>query len=507
MLRMLTVEVERSFVARWDPIAVRMCQSLVCLGIALRLAPFLARRSLWLDECMLALNIANRRWADLAKPLDYNQGAPFGFLLLEKLAVKIGGCNEYALRAVPLMSGIATMMFMYALARRYLSPFVAVSTLSFVAISPQLIYYSNEAKQYSTDVALSALLLLLATTAYQQRGVGGTMIALYCAGAIGIWLSHPTILVIVAILMAFLFLNHMNTHKWWDGRTALLGCLWIPLVAAVYLANLRNLSGNNVLTGFWSFAYMPWSHSAVHWIVVAAVAMFEDLFGSNISVLAMAIASVGAWALWRDNRKLLVFACFPVGATLCAAALHRYPFSGRLILFLSPCVLLLVASGIAAVGARVPGRSGLVCAALTCVVILPMLVDSWQLVRRPVREEMRSALQNINSRWQPGDGLYLRFGSQMGFKFYQENYRPPMLAGIKPIIGGERIQTLNECRADIDRLEGARRIWVVLPAFPPAVRVDEAQLYTDVLQEMHGSEIERFDVPGVSVLLAKEGRR
>ncbi len=54
------------------------------VGIVFRLRQYLFGRSLWLDEAMLALNIVNRNFSQMFQPLDFNQGAPIGFLLIEK---------------------------------------------------------------------------------------------------------------------------------------------------------------------------------------------------------------------------------------------------------------------------------------------------------------------------------------------------------------------------------------------------------------------------------------
>ncbi len=57
----------------------------VAIGAALRLCQFaLVRRSMWMDEAMMALNIPARSFASLLRPLDYNATAPFLFLWLER---------------------------------------------------------------------------------------------------------------------------------------------------------------------------------------------------------------------------------------------------------------------------------------------------------------------------------------------------------------------------------------------------------------------------------------
>src|SRR5438105_8851772 len=78
--------------------------SIGLLGTAVRVRGYLFNRAVWLDEAHLALNIVNRSMGGLFKPLDHEQGAPFGFLVVEKLAVICFGNNELALRLVPMLA-------------------------------------------------------------------------------------------------------------------------------------------------------------------------------------------------------------------------------------------------------------------------------------------------------------------------------------------------------------------------------------------------------------------
>ena len=65
--------------------------ALLVLGVTLRVRQYLFDRSLWLDECLLALNIIRRSPSALLQPLDFHQQAPVGFLLLERLSVSLFG--------------------------------------------------------------------------------------------------------------------------------------------------------------------------------------------------------------------------------------------------------------------------------------------------------------------------------------------------------------------------------------------------------------------------------
>jgi predicted membrane-bound mannosyltransferase len=88
--------------------------AILLIGILLRVRQYLTGRSLWADEAMLALNIVNRGFGGMFKPLDYDQGAPIGFLLVEKLFNSILGKNELALRLFPLLVGLVPYGFSIA---------------------------------------------------------------------------------------------------------------------------------------------------------------------------------------------------------------------------------------------------------------------------------------------------------------------------------------------------------------------------------------------------------
>src|SRR5215831_4333387 len=165
--------------------------SIIGLGSVLRIGQYLANRSLWLDEAMLAVNIVYRPVAMLLQPLDYNQGAPLGFLLTEKLLVGTFGDNEYALRLFPLVCGVMALFLFRTVALYYLDSKAVPLALCLFALSDRLIYYSSEVKQYASDVAI-ALLLSVLTMHVQSRKLHASWMTFYgCAGTIAMWFSHP----------------------------------------------------------------------------------------------------------------------------------------------------------------------------------------------------------------------------------------------------------------------------------------------------------------------------
>ena len=172
---------------------------ILLIGVALRLFRYANNRSLWFDETLLALNILHRSTAGLFRPLDYHQGAPLGFLLLLKLATKIGGGSELALRAIPLLAALLSLFLFWGVADSNLSPRAVPLAVAFFALSPTLIHFSSEAKQYSSDVAVTLVLLWAATRYGGSALTASGALKLALLGATAIWFSHPASFILAAI--------------------------------------------------------------------------------------------------------------------------------------------------------------------------------------------------------------------------------------------------------------------------------------------------------------------
>src|SRR5207247_7109011 len=134
--------------ARRQSSALLVSQVVLILGAALRLIEYLRNRPLGIDESFLALNLIEKSPAQLLHELDFEQAAPLGFLEVEKLAVDLFGWSEYALRLLPLLASLASLVFFYRAGKRLLSmtalPFACAA---FVLLDPA-IYYAGTGKQY-----------------------------------------------------------------------------------------------------------------------------------------------------------------------------------------------------------------------------------------------------------------------------------------------------------------------------------------------------------------------
>jgi uncharacterized membrane protein len=172
------------------------CWALIGIGIILRLAQYFSNNSLWRDEVYLALNIIERSPAELFKSLDYNQHAPPGFLIIEKIIINFFGTSEFAFRFFPLICSIASLFIFYKLSRKLVSKIAVIIAIGIFAILVSILYYSSETKQYSSDVLISLLLILLTLKIKNNSLTIFTSLLYGIYGVLSIWFSHTAILVL-----------------------------------------------------------------------------------------------------------------------------------------------------------------------------------------------------------------------------------------------------------------------------------------------------------------------
>ncbi len=87
------------------------------------------------------------------------------FLVIERMMVRLPLPTVWAARLIPLLCGIASMFLMRSVARRYLLARAVPIAVGLFALDDWLIYYAAEIKQYSSDITLTLVALLLASAA------------------------------------------------------------------------------------------------------------------------------------------------------------------------------------------------------------------------------------------------------------------------------------------------------------------------------------------------------
>src|SRR5262249_7054775 len=118
----------------------------IAAGFALRVQEYTDDRGLYLDERSVGRNLP-RAIFDF-RTLGEHQLAPPGFLVIERLMIRLPMKAEFSGRLLPLVFAVASLFLFRAVARRYLTRQAVPLAMAFFALSDYLLYYSAEIKQY-----------------------------------------------------------------------------------------------------------------------------------------------------------------------------------------------------------------------------------------------------------------------------------------------------------------------------------------------------------------------
>jgi hypothetical protein len=345
---------------------------LVALGVVLRMLEYGDNRNLYMDESSLLKNLVGFAITDFTTTLTEFQLAPPGFLALERLMVRLPLAVVPAARLVPLLCSIASMFLMRSVARRYLTPRAVPIAVGLFALNDWLLYYSAEIKQYSADVALTLLALLLAAGWSSGPDVVSRRRLLVLAdfGIVGVLFSYPLALVLAGV-GTYLIAEAAARRNW---RQALgfvaVSLTWALSFGICYRISHKILSKERFIWDWWDFAFLrlpPRSFAELTGDFWQVLNVFDTPSGLRTplgvipsALFVMGLFLVGGFALGRRWKGGLYLVLAPMLFAILASTLRQYPFHGRLLLFLVPSIHLLVGEG-AAVVARCGG------APLTCV--------------------------------------------------------------------------------------------------------------------------------------------
>jgi hypothetical protein len=351
----------------------------VAVGVALRLMTYADFRIPYRDEASLLANLVKLPVFDFRTTLTEYQLAPPGFLAIERLLVRLPGNDVMAARSFPLACGIASIFLFRAAARRFLVPHAVPIAVGLFALSDWLIYYSTEMKQYSCDLALTLVAVLLAVGAAPQASSGSPgepgasgpsppsarrLLALGAFGAIGVWFSYPLAFVLAGVGTYFFATAAVRRDARGASGLALIGLAWAASFAACYVVSHGMLDKGRFIWDWWDFAFLRVPPQSIGELklefwqllnVFDSPADVKTLLGPVLTaILATALAIAGAASMWRRWPGGLYLLTAPVAFALAASAMRQYPYHGRLLIFLVPSVQMLVSQGAAAITR--PGR-------------------------------------------------------------------------------------------------------------------------------------------------------
>jgi len=418
---------------------------LIALGIFLRLFHYFNNRSLWEDEVYLSTGIDKLSFSQLLhQPLDFQQKAPIGYLLVVKLCTLVFGPREMGLRFFQLVSGIASLFVFLPVARKFLENLGLMVAIGILALAPPLVYHSVEAKQYGVEL-FGTILLLYTYVRYNDKTDMRSLLTWGVWGAVIVWFSYSSVFIMAGMALT-IGLKYLIEKQWHMlPKLVVVFVLWFGSFAVNYIVFTQKDAHTGWLVDFFIHhdAFVPMSSAAGSWLASHFVGFFNYPLGLSWAVVynhgalyqlfyrvawvPMIFSLLGVYYLLKHNKwlLLLIFGTFLI--VLVASAVKLYPFHERLTVFLAPLTILLLASGCEIIFTDNHFKK-IARWALVLILLIGPAKNSFAAVFNTglfgdyKKSYHREAFLYLNNHFQPGDTVYVYWNDLPAWKLYKKLY-------------------------------------------------------------------------------------
>jgi mannosyltransferase len=326
----------------------------LALAAALRIFK-IGDESFWMDEYVTWYSLERSSFHEMIAKSLFVGHYPFYFILIRAYSW-LAGSSDISLRLFSAIFGVLTVYFSFLVGKKMFSSKVGLLSAFFVALSPIMIEYSQEARMY-TLISFLALASLLAFLRVRESGYRQGLLWLGLALFFGAY-TH-------AYFLFFLFALGI----WMLFESYRLGALR----RVVFLLSALALSSSpllwSTLSGMiWPRQFFPistWGHKDLGLIV--RMGLESLLLRDSVAVYVPAahrytlplnaamvffgfFASIFVFKFWKDQRwkigLLLVLSLLPFAIPLLVSLLWAEIFSIHYLLYIIPFLWIVISFGI-----------------------------------------------------------------------------------------------------------------------------------------------------------------
>ncbi|MFQ5811978.1 MAG: glycosyltransferase family 39 protein [Anaerolineae bacterium] len=442
---------------------------LLLTAFALRLYR-LDHQEIWGDEAHSAY-VASLPLLSAVSPRTETNPPLYHFLLY--FWVKLTGSSVFALRFLSLVLGVLTVPLVYRLARLAFGELVSLLAALLCAISPFLVYYSQEARMYALATFSTTLsMFLLARIVSGERGPsrprrfpsknlrGLKWTAYLLATAAAIFTHYYALFVVVAqnaVLMT-LWRRDRGKLRRWSAVQSALALSYLPWVLAQ-----RGFLGGKASARFDELT-LPGLISIVKRSLIAfSVGTTVEMLGDYLTLAFLLLVALGLAAAFRSRADgnrwqpwlLLAWLVIPLISAWLVNPIMPF-FQERYLLVAAPAFIILVARGLGWMGDRWPWA--LVLGLLLVVSASSFSLHGWFFDDAYTKGEYELMMDYVRDHAQQGDLLLLNNPLQDALFDY---YRPP---GVHyRLLSRHDLRTEQRAHQALDALtEGYSRVWLVM---------------------------------------------
>lgn len=281
--------------------------------------------------------------------LELREPHPVGSYFVEKVWLELAGHSEFALRFISVWFGVLAVALLYRLARR-LGVRMGPSALgmALLAVSPYAIWHSQDARMYTTSLALTIASTWLALEALHRRR-WPAWLAYIAVSLLALHTHYSATFILLAqnlfVLSTAILTRQRAAALQWVAAQALLALGYAPWLWRAR-SILVDYGGNGDSPGLAAMIRRSLSAFAVGQSVPRDQQLWFALPAALLILLGLARLTLATPQQRRAAWLLLLSLGVPLGATW-ASALSRPIFNERYLVAASPPFYLLMAVGLA----------------------------------------------------------------------------------------------------------------------------------------------------------------
>lgn len=307
-----------------------------CIGLFFRLKLYFLNLSFHCDEANLALNLISRSYPELFQPLERLQVAPPFFLVLSKIFYQFAFFNftprvsDLMLRLIPLVSGIAAIpAFGFLFQRLFKNKFVTAAGMLILALAPSAVLYSCIFKQYSTELLVSILTLIL----FSKIDLKVRNFKPFLLLGLMPFLSLSSFFVLAGGF-CYLWVKERCSRNLAYGTGVFLAVL--VFYTFVFLIPVHSRYYHD-MSDYWNASFSMAS-GIFSYVKILLFYLFRTYAGISLAAILFFVSVL----LMLRNLKVFCFTAIPVLLAYIGVITKHYPLDERLMVFIIPLVIIIL---------------------------------------------------------------------------------------------------------------------------------------------------------------------
>ena len=373
---------------------------IILAGLGLRLA---VPRGIWLDEA-ISIHQAHLSLHGLFRNLYYGDRHPPLHHLALWLTIRAFGDGEFAVRIPSLIAGTLVIPALYELGRELYDRRTGLIAAAFVAVSPLLVWYSQEVRMYAFVALFGVLALLTQLRVIRNPSMGNWALYILATAAL-LWSHYFGLLLIGVQQVIFVAVLVQRQRSGQPVRALALGFAYSAAILAMQLVPLVSFAHNqfkstHAAAGSPSGTYDPLSfYTVLANMAWALLGYHPDTTTELLAAMWPLLVLLSLLLLGRGgSRQTLMLgaaALVPLVLLLIVSAFDPELFEVRYFLIVVPLLLLLIARLVTG-WIRQP-RARLLVAAGVVLTLLIGLADQQTNKGNPRLFDFRGAIKEIKA--------------------------------------------------------------------------------------------------------------